>query len=53
MERGEDRITKEGEPMYVKTTYGTVWVSETAPYYRNWQGRAAYRFLLPQLKPGQ
>jgi hypothetical protein len=39
--------------MYIRTTYGPVWVSESAPYYRNWQGKMAYRYLLNRAKDGQ
>jgi hypothetical protein len=53
MARGDERITKEGEPMYVKTTYGSVWVSETAPYFRSWAGRTAYTYLMAQAKAAQ
>lgn len=30
----------EGTPMQVTTLYGTVTISETPPYYRNWTGKA-------------
>ena len=31
--------------MYLHTIYGAVWVSDQPPYYRDWRGRQAYRFL--------
>jgi hypothetical protein len=31
--------------MIVQTTYGPVWVSDQAPYYRDWAGRQAYKYL--------
>jgi hypothetical protein len=31
--------------MIINTSYGPVWVSEEAPYYRDFLGRQAYKFL--------
>jgi len=41
-----DSITEEGEPMYVQTLDGTFWVSETAPYWKDWRGRQAYKYMV-------
>lgn len=42
MGRGDD-ITMEGDRMLVKTSYGPVWVSEDAPYYRDYLGKQLYK----------
>jgi len=30
--------------MYMRTSYGLVWVSEEPPYFHDWQGRQLYKF---------
>ncbi len=32
--------------MYVQTLDGTFWVSETAPYWKDWRGRQAYKYMV-------
>lgn len=46
METRLEQITEEGERMYLRTLDGLVWVSETAPYWKDWRGRQAYRYLI-------
>lgn len=36
--------------MYLRTLDGPVWVSETAPYWKDWRGRQAYKYLVAARK---
>jgi hypothetical protein len=32
--------------MYIRTSYGPVWVNREPPYYRDWRGRQAYKYRI-------
>lgn len=39
--------------MYINTSNGRIWVSDDAPYYRNWLGRQAYKYRHAQARRRQ
>jgi hypothetical protein len=39
--------------MYIRTSHGPVWVSDEAPYFRDWQGRQLYKFHIAEPRSPQ